>query len=74
MRHTQAHVRAEKLVATWPGAHRFLLTSPQRIAAVKEVEMFLLGATDGFGTAAHLLLELSSSAPRTTKGLAVFQD
>ena len=71
MRPTQAHVRAEKLVATWPGAHRFLLTSPQRIAAVKEVEAFLLGTTNGFGTAAHLLMELSAAAPRTTRGLVI---
>ena len=71
MRSTAAHARAEVVVATWPGAHRFLLTSPQRIAAVKEVEAFLLGATDGFGTAAHLLLELSAAAPRTTRGLVI---
>ena len=66
-----AHQRAETIVATWPGAHRYLLTSPQRIAAVKEVEAFLLGITPAFGTAAHLLMELSASAPPTTRGLVI---
>jgi hypothetical protein len=68
---SQAHTRAEKIVATWPGAHRFLMTSPQRLAAVKEVEAFLLGQVDYFGDAAYRLMELSASLGPDSRGLAI---
>lgn len=68
-RSTQVHTRAEQIVATWPGAHRFLMTSPQRLAAVAEVKAFLLGEVDYFGTAAYRLMELSASLGPNSQGL-----
>lgn len=64
------HNQAELLVATWPGAYRHPVISPERMAAVAAVRSFLSGQTTSFSDAAYLLLELSAPSARggTTPG------